>query len=602
MAKNNTNKSSDRKLQFAENLPLGKQKIGKLNPNFGSPLRPKPVMDKAVESESRRVRQEAFNPQLNAEPLKLRAAKRQQDVTASIPTTSSRENSSTTRTITSSKDTSTTPRSTSPDNYNSNMPKRNYNNRPGKGSDYNKVERISGINFNANEFTSSYKDSTGQYLPDTSISSPVNFELDIYNTTHLNQGELTNLVNAGETIAKLDINVSNFYTVVSNAYGRTTTSCTAGSSDTYTIPFGDVYTKMTLDIYKDARSNLYSNWSQQNLCTALGYTCQAIEYLVTLDSILAYQPKFNTPFDVNRNLIVYQSNYTSGAVLSARLNLLRAVKGTWFPPKFLELIRWFYQNYRKGTGSQCAAYRYVPDGNFTINNGSLNSNLVTAMNTLASNIDTSTVSQQIWSQLAKVYPEGIIKNVPGSHNDVTYDRYHYEVFNNEPLVYTDVNNSNKLSAHPITYSSTTDVAYYMDVDPSTTNGFAFLLGLTFNSSDASTNAINLTSTTTPYFNGLRCISSFTLANSNFGSLSCNKWSFNANNSQMNTRCYSIGQSYASTDAHNVFTHPTNGGTAFTTTYTISRIPAGFQRVYFDNAIAANTMSKFMMNHLFGLPA
>jgi len=611
MAKRNSN---NRKLNFQQGLPLRKKEEPSISRSLGSPMKPRPLFNKEADKIVRAAKQEALRPQEEYMPIKLRGNKEkkvsevQQTTTPSNRDTSSKAQTTLSTSMTTSPNeytTSTQPTTTSNMSRKQNSyrggARSNGSNRSNYGRD-NAVERPSGITYTTNEFTASYKDSSGQFLPDTSISSPVPFSLDVYNTTHLNQSELNSIANGGENIAKLDLNYSNFFVPVTYAYGRTSTSITAGSSDTYTVPFGDIFSKMSLDIYKDARSNIYSSWTQQNLCAALGLTCQALEYLVCLDSILAYQPKFKTPFDVNRNLIVFQSYFTSGALLSARLNLLRAIKGTWFPPKFAELIRWFYQNYRKGTGSQCAAYRYLPDQNFTINNGALSSTLIPAMNTLAASIDTSVTSQQIWAQLAKVYPEGIIKDIPGAHNDTVYDGTHFEIFNNEVCLYYDANNSGRLSGYPITLSSTSDVPYYMDQDPNSSNGFAFLMSNTLSSTDGTTNAINTAATNAPYYTGLRLPEAFVLSGSNFPTLGCNKWSFYPVTGNMNTRIYSISQAYNSTDAHNVLLYPTNGGTAFTTTYPISKIPAGFQRVYFDNAVATNTMSKFVMNHLFGLPA
>jgi len=439
----------------------------------------------------------------------------------------------------------------------------------------------------------SINDEKGIFVPE-GTSSPIDYVFGIHSTLHTNGQELQifpTTLTSGELLPKLHCNVANFYDKFLALPNNIDTASTASA---FYINLNDIYWKTCDDVYRDARSNIYTSYNSVNvLSQTIGYTLQALEYLYCIDSIISYQP---VDGQVNKALADLRNQFTTTALLQARFDLRTALIGKVIPPKLAELVRWYYQNYRFSENKFSACYRYFPSASF------VNATPATAVANVISDINTpltgiianlnSTVNVQIGAILTKVYPWWQITNLPSSYNDTVYDYHHFEMFVNEPTMFDDLTATNAPSVYPCPATSTTDVPYYMLETPSN-NGFAHLLQATWTGNGTGFQYANNADLTTSA--GMRhCVS--TASAGAFVSYRTNKFYFIGDTSNIfQPRIYDLPHLIAQTDAHKV--SATN-----VINYAVSSAPLGFARVYYNNVQSLKVNFKLFFNYLFGLRA
>jgi len=497
---------ANRKLNFAgPNLPnlnnLKKRRAVdekiQINPNFGSPLNPKPIISNSkgefvdanlklrqAQNEGAKNNVKNKQQQLSNE---MTTTKVKSTTTKPASTTVSTSSSTPKETSTSGGKTSNQPNSTL-NTQTTTMARNNNGNRGfGKG---NKQQTTSTDN---TENTSSYTTSS-RYAPNTigftdplikdanlfgqkdtssilgaidggnGAASKIPFDLNILCPTLLNDFETSSL-DGPEIRPKLILKGTSF----TDAIGGFLTS-TTNNADYYQV-LEALYHKFDSDIGNTLNSYTSPNWSLNNFIIAMTDTCRALEIYYTLDAILAYDPNSMGELNNNRCLLGYKYLFGTQTILSYKAQLRSYLKGMWFPPNFAQLIRWFYQNYKVNNLEQATCFRYVPSNLFFVSDTSSNTLLNTFnIDSTINNLKPGGIAAKISTIMNRVYRVGRIGTLPVSCSDITFDPVMTEIFLNDVVVFKDITNSNTKSCYPISYkSSANDIPYYMDQDPSQTS-------------------------------------------------------------------------------------------------------------------------------------
>lgn len=410
-------------------------------------------------------------------------------------------------------------------------------------------------------------------------TSPVKFSLDVPSTYLVNPHELASIASGAVVHHKLLINISGFSGQLLNC-----TSDLSANNKHFSDYFVTVYQRYTRDVLNKARNQFPSSWTSNNVATALGHVCSALETYYTLDSILSYNPSLLTGPSKNKTLQNYQSKFTTSAILLAKGKLADSLRGSWFPPEYANLIRWFYQNYKTSDLLQSSCYRFIPKTSFCFNaTGDLDeSAFITHIDNILIQLSNSN-SCQIYSLLSAVYPDGVIKNLPPSCEEIVFDPRHHEIFVNDPCEFKIGGTS---SVFPISYNaSNNDIPYYMASDPNnSSNGFASCLQV-----------INTTSETTGYTKSGAYVGIRDIGGATIGGNYTNKWTydFSSGTGLFYPRVINFNSILGSNDTHVVLY-------IGTTYYYYSKATGGFQRVFFNNSSAPKVNMNLLLDKLLSL--
>lgn len=473
---------------------------------------------------------------------------------------------------------------------------------------------------------SKYKDYNNPGTPEAVFAAnkqdgAVRFEMMLPGTQHLNINEATD-VNAPDFNGRLFINISSF----ADAMYNTDYLNLADYNDALGSCLDDAFFRLNKDVISNARSSVSSSWSQSKFTDTMTTICRAIETLACIDSILAYDPKQQNVYNRNDALDEYQKLFYRTEVLSARYNLARRLKSCWFPPDYAQLILWFYQNYRTSPLSQSAYYRYVNDGRFILHNPDGLVTEIGSVKALVSMIDSFTTAllgvdvQNISSILARIFPSGIIRGIPLSCSDAVFDKTHFEIYSNEPVLWRSPESTiegQDWNVYPIVYGTTNDagsvnneIPYYMASDPSDKDGFAYVMQTVYSTSSASGYSIvPNTTTATNYLTRIEGIRSFTPW-STWGPASSitgvtqtiknsNKWIYDHTANKFYPRCGNIPNALSGNDATSVIAYTTTSSTTWNVT-PISRPNTAHQRTYFNNRKGPELNRRILVDNLFNL--
>jgi len=465
------------KLAFNNPLPLRKVNVRgenlslrgpNLNRNFGNPIVPKKLIDEGQGGSLRYDNLAMFMAKGKAERVKRNQDRVSQTVEAPTSTTTS---SSTTGT-TSSTTSSSPPKSqtTSRQDTSMNRETRSNNNNRTTSSDNNRNRNIAfdrpalkeGAPFNLSD-NSPFMGT----LYGTGLTSKIPFSLSLQNIMFMNDYELSNN-SASESRIKLFLRGTSFADQFANA------------------PFTDyqnnlvsLFAKFNVDVANTLNSYTSPNWDSIKFRTALYNVCKGLEIYYALDSILSYNSGSMGGYTCNRTYEKYRNVLAANNdILAARNKLRSALKGMWFPPNFSALLRWFYQSYKVSNLDQAPIFRFIPIESLYVSSTSDNTLISTFdISSVLASLDATEVSAKITAVLKKVYPSGIIGNLPESCSDAVYDPIMAEVFVNDCIVFTDVSNSSTTSYYPISYETVkNDIPYYMSTNPTEkTNGLAYAL-------------------------------------------------------------------------------------------------------------------------------
>jgi len=591
----------DRKLNFV-----------KLNPNFGSPLKPKPLIERLADKP---VLGKSLNPNLdsmNKNSLKQsqgmiegmikggKADVKVKKLTAPQPTTStSPQTSSTTTPSPMTSSTTTTPRRTTMPRNNTTSPGNNNNDRrdrtsnSGRGSGNrrgNSRDRRSGrtdwssdLSVNARQSVyNATSNERGIFYPIT-VGTPIDYSFPIHNPLHKNINELNIFADSslsGELLTNYHVNLSN----ISDRLLQITNGIDT-SSNLYVAIF-NVFNILSSDVYKEARSSIYTSWTFANFTNYLYCMISASEDMSCIDSVLGYEPKDGVS---NKGCVDMRNLFNTATVLNSRTLLRDALIGKCVPPAITELVRWMYQTYRYSPEKGGTHYRWLSKP-FWIQT-SPQAGFVTEVNNNLTQMNTAT-NLQISAMFAKLYPTWIIKDIPGAYNDSFHDAHHLEIHLNEPTMFQDAAYTNQYSIYPSPVNATTDVPYYMLTEPDSTNGFGHVMTCFFQGNGVH----NQYNTYDDYRtnSGIRHATAGSGSGSTLGSL-CNKFYFIGETGFFLPRAYDLQHIICSYDAHRVISNATS-------TTTNSILPMGAKRVYYNNIQSTKVNLQLFVDYLFSLKA
>lgn len=470
---------------------------------------------------------------------------------------------------------------------------------------------------------SSYTDFNKPGQPEAVFDTPsqneaVKYGMSLPGTLHLNVNEVSDLT-IPDFNGRLFLNISSFSDAMYNSDDFFSTNKAYNPS--YYTHLSDIFWRMNKDVISNARTTVTSAWGLSNFIKLMKDVALGIELITTFDSITAYNPQMKDVYNRNDALEEYQKLMYTPELLTARYNLARRLKSMWFPPELAQAMRWFYQTYRVSPLSQAAYYRFVPHGNFilsnpgtsTTGNGS-QAELVNLFNTASTNLINAN-NQYISSILARIYPQGIIRNIPYSCNDVVYDDVHFEIYSNEPVFWKDPNDTveTNWSVFPIIYGATgspgstnNEIPYYMSHNPTDDDGFAFIMQtivcVTTSSGYAITN--NTSTTANMYIEGVRSftpdrIAAATISTATQNIKNSNKWIYDHTAGKFYPRCGNIPNALSGNDATSVIAYTTTTSSTWSVN-PISRPNTAHQRCYFNNRKAPELNRRLAVDKFFSI--
>lgn len=468
---------------------------------------------------------------------------------------------------------------------------------------------------------SSYADFNKPGMAESVFDTPsqtdsVKYSMSIPGTLHLNVNETTDLATP-DFNGRFFINISSF----SDAIYNINVPSIANYNDQYNNHISDIFYRMQKDVISNARSTLTSSWTLAKFTYMLECIARALEVICTFDSICAYDPKMVDVYNRNDAVDEYQKLFYTTELQTARYNLARRLKSLWFPPEFAQMIRWFYQLYRVSPLSQAAYYRYVPDGRFILIDPTAAVGTVGGVAELKAYIDGITTSlnnadtQTICSIFARLYPQGIIRNIPYACSDAVYDDTHFEIYSNEPVFWKDPTTTVAADwqVFPIIYGSTgnpgsvnNEIPYYMSHNPTDGDGFAFVMQSIVGTTGTSGYSIvvNANNVLNTCIEGIRSFtpwriaaSATTLTTQNIKN--SNKWVFDHTASKFYPRCGNIPNAISGNDATSVIAYTTTSSSTWSV-IPISRPNTAHQRVYFNNRKAPELNRRVLVDKLFSI--
>lgn len=428
----------------------------------------------------------------------------------------------------------------------------------------------------------------------------VSFNMDIKSNLLTNDFENSGVI-GNETLNKFMLNGSSFSQAM--LYSQNTSGIQNPDLDS---TLTNIFMKYSIDVANNLNSATTGSWNKASFIGAMTTVCNALENYYTVSSIIGYNPTTMGDPSINRAMLQYKALFTGNAALmSAYRDLETALIGTWFPPNFSALIRWFFQNYKTDDIDQAQCFRYVPAVDYFIKQTDSSGNVI--YDTFIGNptqilIDIknklwlgSNQYNNVFAILKKVYPMGLITNLPKSCDHCVYDTRMNEIAINEPAIWTE-RTLNVMGYYPFSYDTLrNDLPYFMDANPSDRSGLPLALqSIPADASGTSGYTVNR-------MWGIRVPVPVILLNNQ---------SFSTTNKILVTN---TGTGLSSVSRHNVdftaYTGPdpisghniltTRGATAGTYNVLIRSVaPIGFQRVYFDNSLVPKLSFNALMGNLF----
>uniref|UniRef100_A0A2V0RIE0 Capsid protein n=1 Tax=viral metagenome TaxID=1070528 RepID=A0A2V0RIE0_9ZZZZ len=424
------------------------------------------------------------------------------------------------------------------------------------------------------------QDSKRTIFYDENRDLPISFDLDLLDTTTpvaLAPVEMDYSSSSGNNDSRFIINIAQY---ARNFNGQACSTAGYPVYDHYVI----LYNQMVKKVYAVVRSKIVDAFTFANFYNYIQLMTAALELFYTTDAILSYT---STKEEKNTGVMQLQRKLTEIDLFTSQNELRRLLKGYWFPEKFSKLIRWTYQIYKTSDLDQACNYMFIPNEVYFYTSSSMD--VATAIKAQTDHIigelTTGTSASnyvKIVSVLGQVYPEGLIEGLPFSTNRATYDPQHYEVFTNQPVLYKD-DTTDKV--YPFS-TSDSNIVYQRSCDKGVRSGLPFCL---------------------QYINALE-------TRDGVGSidfLSCYMpTAYQSDNVNLITNKYALTEGgyfrprfgqyvlNESADAHVVHMAYTSSTTTNTIYLKKSGPAPGFQRVYFDNAMAPLINLRDMMDALF----
>lgn len=424
------------------------------------------------------------------------------------------------------------------------------------------------------------QDSKRTIFYDENRDLPILFDLDLRDTTttiplapvEQNTGQTT-----GNSDSRLMLNLAQY---ARNYDGQTGSTAGYPVYDHYII----LYNQMVKKVYATVRSKIVDSFTFANFYNYIQLMTAALELFYATDAILSYT---STKEEKNTGIMQLQRRLTEIDLFTSQNELRRLLKGYWFPEEFSKLIRWTFQIYKTSDTDQACNYMFIPNETYfyVANTMSPAAQIKLKVDYVIGELTTGTAAAdytKIVSVLGQSYPEGLIEGLPYSTNRAQYDPQHYEIFTNQPILYKD-NLVDKVYPFSATNSN---IMYQRSCNPGVRSGLPFCL--------QHIHALE-TRDGVKSIDFLQCFTPTGYQSADVN-LICNKYT------------YCEGDVYRprileralneSADIHQI--KLSSNGTATTTIiyFKKSGVASGFQRVYFDNAMAPLINLRDMMDALF----
>lgn len=245
--------------------------------------------------------------------------------------------------------------------------------------------------------------------------------------------------------------------------------------------YATLFARIERKVLKEVRSKIVDSFTFGNFIQTIGLTIDALEWYYSLDSILSYDGD-SAARDKNQALIIWQERFNHIDVYTRQNELRKLLETRCIPPKYFELIRWIFQNYRSANLEQAEAYRFVPHQSFlwfrTEGEESFlsqfNSRFDAILNKLRVPQYQDNKVNTILAMLDETY---IINSLPLSSNNSVYDGQHHQIFVNQPVWYNEtVGGSPTDKCYPDhSTEGTYPVMYCSNESLANANGLAFTL-------------------------------------------------------------------------------------------------------------------------------
>jgi len=415
---------------------------------------------------------------------------------------------------------------------------------------------------------------------DDNRDEPITFDLPLKDTTAILPLESV------ETKVDANLNDNSKFMVNLATYVRYPFS-TGNSNLDYPVyeHYRTIFSAMQKQCMAAIQSKLVDDFTFGNFYNYMQAVSSALEAYYTIDAILSYTSKTD---DRNSGVIALQERLTQADLFTAKNELMRALKGHWFPPKFSELIRWTYQIYKTSPTHQGCNYMFLPSEDIMFldtsdDNAARVMSLIQAQVVSITSSSSAATFSRLASILGKVYPEGIIRGLPLSTNRATFDPQHYEIFVNQPVFFKDGSTMKSYPAADVDG----EITYARSCNPEERSGMPFCLQ-NVNSTAALTAEQMGGARSIDFF---RCMYQDQLASSNYSKT--NKWTL-ARNPSLGFISRNIDNiTNESADVHMIEVDTSN-----TLKRRISCQKSGYQRVYFDNLSAPLINMRNMLDMLF----
>jgi len=435
------------------NDEMANSKQVKINPAFGNPISPKPIIEKvakAISTKPMKLLPAQPGTKMQLRPgvqLQLerqgnkggnKVKQKQQELSSSLSSsTTATSTPSPTTSTTSEKSTSTTkqyttstqmPRDRTTSRGGNDRSSGNSRGTSGPGRDERPSRDRSTYPAEHTEFNA-METGAGYYQPKPQDNG-VPWMLTVKDTTYLDTYKpSTNLGN--------ELKHGFTYNISSLAEGL---NCTADSNPVVYAKLQSIWFKQQSDVINATRGSLVNSYTFTEWQAAIVAAARLLEIYFCLDSAQSQIPQNSDVDETNRTVEKYTSFFKTGELYDLRAEIATVLRATWLPSNFSAGIRWFFQFYKVGDLPQCDAYKFICSEQFLIVDGKLygasGTDQTAGLRTLIKfNIAEVQKYSKIFAVQVNCYPTSAINSIPPSCGKIIYDRRHEEIYVNDSLVY-----------------------------------------------------------------------------------------------------------------------------------------------------------------------
>lgn len=382
--------------------------------------------------------------------------------------------------------------------------------------------------------------------------------------------------------------------------------CTNICSFSYHSPFGGglyggpitehyrtLFARMERKVLKEIRSKIVDSFTYANFMQTISVTIDALEWYYTLDSILSYDGD-SANRDKNKALILWQERFNDIDIYTRQNELRKLLETRCLPPKFFDMIRWTFQNYKTADLEQAEAYRFIPNQAFVwyvdMPDETWKGKFELAFDNILNKLRTPTTDDtKVNTILSMVDDSYIINSLPLSSNNLAVDGQHHQIFVNQPVWHNlEVAGESTHTCFPDHANEAGEpVMYCANENLGNANGFAFTLQDSYSSLGEDYRVAML-----------RTFSAATF-HPTYDDWDSNKYDVEYRNNTLGFYPRLNYEYYPNTigDIHNV---KLNFATSGTVDHQVSAIQQGYQQVFFNPTLSPLIDVRQLIDNLWNL--